>query len=159
MIEKAKAWLAKWGLQDRVIEFSVSSATVRLAAEALGVGDERIAKTLSFDVNGECVLVVVAGDIKADNKKFKDTFHTKAKMLPPGEVELKTGHAVGGVCPFGINDGVKVYLDESLKRFDTVYPACGSSNSAVKLSVSELETASMADGWVDIGKAASETGR
>lgn len=154
MIDKARAWLSQWGLQDKILEFDTSSATVKLAAEALGVEEGRIAKTLSFDVDGKCVLIVAAGDIKVDNRKFKDTFHTKAKMLPANRVEAETGHAVGGVCPFGINEGVKVYLDESLKRFQTVFPACGSSNSAIGLTLPQLQQTSMAEDWVDISKTA-----
>lgn len=152
--ERAKAYLTKWNLQNRILVAEVSSATVALAAQAFGVEEARIAKTLSFLVNDAPVLIVAAGDVRVDNRKFKEAFHTKAKMLTPEQAEELIGHAVGGVCPFGVNDGVKVYLDESLKRFETVYPACGSSNSAVKLTIPELEAASGALGWVDVKKEA-----
>ncbi len=151
-IEKAKAHLEKFGLSDRVLEFSVSSATVALAAEAIGCSEGEIAKTLSFMVDGKAVLIVAAGNGKIDNGKFKAQFHQKAKMLQFEEVEPLIGHAVGGVCPFGVGEGVPVYLDCSLKHYSTVYPAAGSSNSAVRLSLSELETASGSVGWVDVCK-------
>ena len=151
-IEKAKAHLEKFGLSDRVLEFSVSSATVALAAEAIGCREGEIAKTLSFAVDGGAILIVAAGDAKIDNGKYKAAFSTKAKMLQFEEVEPLIGHAVGGVCPFGVNEGVPVYLDCSLKRYSTVYPAAGSSQSAVRLSLSELETASGCVGWVDVCK-------
>jgi prolyl-tRNA editing enzyme YbaK/EbsC (Cys-tRNA(Pro) deacylase) len=130
----------------------VSSATVELAAIALGCEPERIAKTMSFIVEDNPILIVTAGDVKIDNPKYKAAFGTKAKMIDSDSVEKYIGHAVGGVCPFGINDGVKVYLDESLKRFDTVYPACGSSNSAIELSILELEAVSNYSAWVDVCK-------
>ena len=155
-IERVRTYLAKWNMQDRIREFKVSSATVELAAQALGVEGARIAKTLSYMVNDEAILVVAAGDVRVDNRKFKDTFHTKAKMLTPEQAVELIGHAVGGVCPFGVNAGVKVYLDVSLKRFETVYPACGSSNSAIELSIPELEETSGAIGWVDLAKEAAE---
>lgn len=151
-IERARAHLRKWNLEERVQEFSVSSATVELAAKALNTEGARIAKTLSYLVDGGAVLVVAAGDIRVDNRKFKDTFHTKAKMLTPEQASEMIGHAVGGVCPFGVNEGVKVYLDESLKRFETVFPAAGSSNSAVELTIPELEKASCCEGWVNLAK-------
>ena len=151
-ILKAREHLKKFGLDGKVMEFSVSSATVSEAAQAIGCKDEEIAKTLSFMVKDMPILVVAAGDARIDNRKFKDEFLEKAKMLPFENVEALIGHSVGGVCPFGINDGVTVYLDVSLKRFDTVYPACGSSNSAVKLSLSELEKASGYQKWVDVCK-------
>ena len=151
-IERARAHLRKYNLEERIQEFEVSSATVELAAKALNIEGARIAKTLSYLVDGSAVLVVAAGDIRVDNRKFKDTFHTKAKMLTPDQASEMIGHAVGGVCPFGVNKGVKVYLDESLKRFETVYPAAGSSNSAVELSIPELEQASECTGWVDVAK-------
>ncbi len=138
-IEKVKEYFARFGIADRVQEFPVSSATVELAAQALNCEPCRIAKTLSFLADGRAVLIVTAGDAKIDNHKYKAQFGAKAKMLTPGEVETMTGHAVGGVCPFGINEGVTVYLDDSLKRFTTVFPACGSSNSAIELSIEELE--------------------
>lgn len=151
-VERAKEHLEKYGLGDRVMEFEVSSATVELAAQAVGCAPEMIAKTLSFEVDGGAVLIVAAGDARIDNSKYKAQFHCKAKMLAFDDVESKTGHAVGGVCPFGVNEGVKVYLDASLRRFETVYPACGSSNSAVKISLDELERASQSLGWIDVCK-------
>lgn len=151
-IEKVRAHLAKWGAQGRIREFGVSSATVELAAQALGCGPERIAKSLTFRVGDGAVLVVAAGDAKVDNAKFKARFHVKASMLHPDEVEEKIGHAVGGVCPFGVNPGVEIYLDESLKRFSTVFPACGSPNSAVELTIPELEKFSGSPAWVDVCK-------
>ena len=144
--------MSKWNLQDRIQEFAVSSATVELAAQALNVEGARIAKTLSYLVDGGAILVVAAGDIRVDNRKFKDTFHTKAKMLTAEQASEMVGHAVGGVCPFGVNEGVKVYLDVSLKRFETVYPAAGSSNSAIELSIPELEELSGYTAWVDLAK-------
>lgn len=150
--EKAKKHLEALGFGDRVLVFDVSSATVQLASKAVGVSEAEIAKTLSFDVAGEPVLIVTAGDRKIDNSKFKAEFHTKAKMLAFEEVEVAIGHAVGGVCPFGINGGVRVFLDESLKRFEFVYPACGSDNSAVKLTIAELEKASNFEKWLDVCK-------
>ena len=155
-IERVRTHLAKWNMQDRIREFEVSSATVELAAQALNVEGARIAKTLSYMVGDETVLVVAAGDVRVDNRKFKDAFHTKAKMLTPEQAVELIGHAVGGVCPFGVNEGVKVYLDVSLKRFETVFPACGSSNSAIELSIAELEETSGATGWVDLAKEAAE---
>ena len=155
-IERVRTHLAKWNMQDRIREFEVSSATVELAAQALNVEGARIAKTLSYMVGEETVLVVAAGDVRVDNRKFKDAFHTKAKMLTPEQAVELIGHAVGGVCPFGVNEGVKVYLDVSLKRFEMVFPACGSSNSAIELSIAELEETSGATGWVDLAKEAAE---
>lgn len=151
-VEKAKAHLRGFGLEDRVMEFDVSSATVELAAIAVGCEPAMIAKTLSFDVDGGAVLIVAAGDARIDNPKYKAQFHTKAKMLAHDEVEAKIGHGVGGVCPFGINEGAQVYLDVSLRRFEIVYPACGSANSAVKLNLDELERASGSLGWIDVCK-------
>ena len=151
-IEKVKAYFAEQGMADRILEFSVSSATVELAAQALGCEPCRIAKSLSFWVNGEPILVVAAGDARVNNSKFKARFGVKAQMLAFDEVEPAIGHAVGGVCPFAINPGVKVYLDESLKRFTTVFPACGSSNSAMELSLPELLQHAHAAGWVDVCK-------
>ncbi|MCI8584835.1 MAG: YbaK/EbsC family protein [Lachnospiraceae bacterium] len=150
--EKAKEHLKKFGLEERIMVFDTSSATVELAAEAVGCEPARIAKTLSFLVEDGCILVVAAGDARVDNKKYKAQFHTKAKMLSFEEVEERTGHGVGGVCPFGVKEGVKVYLDESLKRFERVYPACGSSNSAVELTLPELEQASGCEAWIDVCK-------
>jgi prolyl-tRNA editing enzyme YbaK/EbsC (Cys-tRNA(Pro) deacylase) len=151
--DKAKAHLKTFGLDDKVMEFEVSSATVKEAAIAANCAEAEIAKTLSFLVDEKPILIVVAGDQKIDNAKYKAEFHTKAKMIPFEEVEPLIGHAVGGVCPFGIMDGVEVFLDESLKRFEVVYPACGSSNSAVKLTIDELEQASAYSKWIDVCKA------
>ena len=151
-IEKVRCYFKEKGIEDRIREFDVSSATVELAARAIGCESERIAKTLSFMVDGKAVLIVTAGDMKIDNRKFKDQFGTKAKMLTPEEAETLVGHAVGGVCPFAVNKGVEVYLDVSLKRFDTVFPACGSSNSAAEFTPDELETYSNSLGWVDVCK-------
>ncbi len=151
-IEKVRAFFREKGIEDRVQEFPVSSATVELAAQALGVEGKRIAKTLSFLVGEQCVLIVAAGDAKVDNAKFKAQFHTKAKMLPHDQVPEYVGHAVGGVCPFAVKEGVAVYLDESLRRFETVYPACGSSNSAIELTIPELMAYADTDAWIDVCK-------
>ncbi len=151
-IERVKTYFEQFGMEDKIQEFDVSSATVELAAAALSCEPARIAKTLSFMVDGNALLIVAAGDVKIDNHKYKEQFHTKAKMLTPQEAETLVGHAVGGVCPFAVNEGVKVYLDESLKRFETVFPACGSSNSAIELTIPELEKYSGCVGWVDVGK-------
>lgn len=139
-------------MEDRVLEFNVSSATVELAALALGVEGARIAKTLSFKKGDSCILILAAGDARIDNHKFKDKFHMKAKMPSPDEVLTLVGHPVGGVCPFGINDGIDVYLDESLKRFETVFPAVGSGNSAIELNLDELYKYSNAVEWIDVCK-------
>ena len=153
MIEKVKDYFKQLGMEDRVIELPASSATVELAAKALSVAPCRIAKTLSFRVGGRVVLVVAAGDARVDNHKYKDFFGTKAKMLSAEEAETLVGHAVGGVCPFAVNDGVEVYLDKSLTRFQTVFPACGSANSAIELAPAALEEiASNFCGWVDVCK-------
>ena len=152
MFAKAKAHLDKYGMGELVSEFDVSSATVGEAAIAVGVTEGEIAKTLSFVVDEKPILIVVAGDVKIDNAKYKARFRAKAKMISFENVEELIGHAVGGVCPFGIKDGVEVYLDESLKRFETVYPACGSSNSAVKMTIAQLEEASEFTEWVDVCK-------
>ena len=151
-IEKVREYFAQWNMQDQILEFEVSSATVELAAQALHCEGCRIAKTLSFLVGEESVVVVAAGDARVDNHKFKETFGVKAKMIPADEVEPRVGHAIGGVCPFGINAGVRVFLDESLRRFETVYPACGSSNSAIQLTIPELEKYAAAQRWVDVCK-------
>ncbi len=151
-IERVKAFFAQRGMEDQILEFPVSSATVALAAQALGTEEGRIAKTLSFDVKGETVLVVAAGDTKIDNSKYKKQFGAKAKMLPFDQAEERTGHAPGGVCPFGVKEGVAVYLDESLKRFETVYPACGSSNSAIQMTCGQLEEHSGYLQWIDVCK-------
>lgn len=151
-IEKVRTYFARYGMEDRILEFPVSSATVELAAEALHCEPCRIAKTLSFLVGEEPILIVAAGDTKIDNPKYKGQFGTKAKMLTPEQAETRIGHAVGGVCPFGIEPGVKVYLDVSLKRFQTVFPACGSSNSAIELTIPELKQYSGYTAWVDVCK-------
>lgn len=152
-IEKVKDYFARYGLQDRVQEFPVSSATVELAAQALQCEPCRIAKTLSFLVGETPVLIVAAGDAKIDNPKYKAQFGTKAKMLTPEQAQTLVGHAVGGVCPFAVNPGVTVYLDVSLRRFETVFPACGSANSAIELTIPELEQYSGCKQWVDVCKA------
>nr|WP_296267314.1 YbaK/EbsC family protein [uncultured Merdimonas sp.] len=151
-IEKVKEYFRKYGMEDRVWEKEHSSATVEEAAEALGCEPQRIAKTLSFKAGEDVLLVVTAGDRKIDNKKYREQFGCKAKMLKFEEVEELTGHAVGGVCPFAVKDGVKVYLDESLKRFETVFPAAGSSNSMIELTIPELERYSNSLAWVDVCK-------
>lgn len=151
-IEKVKAYFAALGMEDRVLEFPVSSATVELAAAALGCEPCRIAKTLSFSVGGAPILIVTAGDVKINNAAYKARFSAKAKMLTPDEAVTLIGHAVGGVCPFAVNEGVTVYLDESLRRFETVFPACGSGNSAIELTVPELEKYSGYADWVDVCK-------
>jgi len=149
-VDKVKAYFRSWNLEDRILEFDVSSATVELAAEALHCEPKRIAKSLSFMVDDQCVLIVAAGDARIDNGKYKLQFGKKAKMLNADEVLAYTGHAVGGVCPFAVKSGVKTYLDISLKRFSTVFPACGSSNSAAELSLEELERLSGAISWIDV---------
>ncbi|MBP1578903.1 MAG: YbaK/EbsC family protein [Oscillospiraceae bacterium] len=151
-IEKVRDYFAGLGMADRILEFDSSSATVELAAQTLGCEPCRIAKTLSFMLEDGAILIVAAGDAKIDNAKYKARFGKKAKMLTPDEVVQLVGHAVGGVCPFAVNPGVNVYLDESLKRFDTVFPACGSSNSAIELTIPELEKYSVLSGWVDVCK-------
>ena len=151
-LEKAKAYLVEKGYADHVIELEDSSATVQLAAQALGVEPGMIAKTMSFLIGEEAILILTEGTAKVDNRKYKDTFHMKAKMIPFEEVEGWIGHAPGGVCPFGIKEGIKVYLDESLKQFNTVYPAAGNDHSAVKLTIAELEEVAGAVGWVDVCK-------
>lgn len=151
-IEKVRAYFAPLGREADILEFPVSSATVELAAQAVGVIPARIAKTLSFMVGDRCILLVAAGDARVDNSKFKKLFHTKAKMPTQEEVAALTGHAVGGVCPFANPDGVDTYLDVSLKRFDTVFPAAGSSNSAIELTCDELERYSNCKAWIDVCK-------
>ena len=151
-IEKVRAYFSRFSMENRILEFPVSSATVELAAQAVGCAPQRIAKTLSFSVGGDPILVVTAGDTKIDNAKYKAQFGTKAKMLTPEEAVTLIGHAVGGVCPFAINAGVSVYLDESMKRFPTVYPACGSSNSAIEMTMEDLERHSGYLAWVDVCK-------
>lgn len=151
-IDRVKAYFRELEIEDKVQELAESSATVELAAQALGVEPGRIAKTLSFMVDGSPILIVAAGDVKIDNAKYKKFFGAKAKMLTPDEAVTLIGHAVGGVCPFAVNDGVTVYLDESLKKFVTVFPACGSSNSAIELTMEELERYSLYKEWVDVCK-------
>ena len=151
-IEKVKEFFKKYHIEDRIIELPESSATVALAAIALGTEECRIAKSLSFLINDKAILIITAGDAKVDNSKYKGFFKTKAKMIPFDEVEKYIGHAAGGVCPFAINEGIDVYLDESLKRFDYVYPACGSGNSAIKLTIPELEQYSNYKEWIDVTK-------
>ncbi len=151
-IEKGKAYFRQFGMEDRVLEFAESSATVELAAHAVGVEPARIAKTLSFKKDDTCILVLAAGDARIDNRKFKERFHMKAKMPTPDEVLELVGHPVGGVCPFGINEGIEVYLDVSMKRFTTVFPAVGSGNSAIELNMDELYKYSKASDWVDVCK-------
>lgn len=151
-IEKVREYFKKYQMEDRVLEFEVSSATVDLAAQALNCEPNRIAKTLSFKIGEECILIVTAGAAKIDNSKYKAQFHTKAKMLTPDEAVELVGHAVGGVCPFGVNDGVTTYLDISLKAYETVFPACGSSNSAIELTIDELEKYSNSKAWIDVCK-------
>ena len=151
-IEKVKAYFAALGMEDRVLEFPVSSATVELAAAALGCEPCRIAKTLSFSVGGAPILIVTAGDVKINNAAYKARFSAKARMLTPDEAVTLIGHAVGGVCPFAVNEGVTVYLDESLRRFETVFPACGSGSSAIELTIPELEKYSGYTDWVDVCK-------
>jgi prolyl-tRNA editing enzyme YbaK/EbsC (Cys-tRNA(Pro) deacylase) len=149
-IDKVKSYFEKYNMENRIREFEVSSATVELAAAALNCEPARIAKTLSFIAGGHAILIVTAGDCRIDNKKYKARFGTKAKMLSPDEAIDLIGHAVGGVCPFAVKEGVAVYLDESLKRFDTVFPACGSGNSAIELTIEELEKYSNYSAWVDV---------
>ncbi|MCH5259244.1 MAG: YbaK/EbsC family protein [Lachnospiraceae bacterium] len=151
-IERVKEYFRQFDMENRIIEMQESSATVELAAQALGCEPARIAKSLSFMVNEKPILVISAGDVKVDNAKYKAKFGAKAKMLSAEEVETLIGHAVGGVCPFGINEGVSVYLDESLKRFITVFPACGSGNSAIELTIPEMEQYSGYEEWVDVCK-------
>ncbi len=155
-IEKAKAYIKEVGYEDRVMEFEVSSATVDLAAKAANVEPGQIAKSLTFKVDEKPVMILCAGDTKIDNSKYKGKFSCKAKMLTPDEVDSFIGHSIGGVCPFGINDGVDVYLDESLKRFEYIYPACGNSQSAVKLTPDELGQIANSKEWVDVCKLREE---
>lgn len=149
---RAKEYLKKYNLDDKILTFDESSATVKLASIALGIEEGRIAKTLSFVVNDKYILIVSAGDVKIDNAKYKREFGIKAKMIEHEMVEEKIGHKIGGVCPFGVNDGVLIYLDESLKKYDYVYPACGESNNAIKLFVSDLEKIINYEKWIDVTK-------
>ena len=155
-VEKVKAYFREYKMEERIQEFDVSSATVELAAAALHCEPQRIAKTLSFMAGDQVVLIVAAGDARIDNAKYKAAFGKKAKMLMPEEAETLVGHAVGGICPFAVNEGAAVYLDVSLKRFETVFPACGSSNSAIELTIPELEQYSGYTGWVDVCKGYQE---
>lgn len=151
-LKRAEEYLENKGFLDHVIELEESTATVAMAAEALGVEPGMIAKTMSFLVDGEPILILTEGMARVDNRKYKDQFHVKAKMIPFDEVEGYIGHAPGGVCPFGIKDGIRVYLDESLKRFEIVYPAAGNDHSAVKLTIAELEEVAGACGWINVCK-------
>lgn len=155
-VERVREYLKQWNLDGEVREFDLSSATVELAAQALGCEPGRIAKTMSFYIDGEVVLIVMAGDARLDNRKYKDYFHTKALMIHRDEVKSMTGHPVGGVCPFDVLDGVDVYLDKSLKRYDVVYPAAGSGNSAVRMTLAQLEAASHCKGWIDVARVTNE---
>lgn len=157
-IARVRACFETLGIADRILEFPVSSATVALAAQALHCAPERIAKTLSFLVDDHAVLIVAAGDARVDNKRFKAYFHQKAKMLSPEEAEKMVGHAVGGICPFAVNTGAEIYLDVSLRRFATVYPACGSSNSAIEMTMEELEKYTNFVDWIDVCKDWREVG-
>lgn len=158
-IEKVKAYFRAFGMEERIMEMETSSATVELAAQAVGVEPARIAKTLSFKVQNQALLIVAAGDARVDNKKYKAYFGSKAKMLTPEEVVAYIGHAIGGVCPFAIPESVAVYLDESLKRFQTVFPACGSGNSAIELTLPELEKYSGSRAWIDVCKDWEDSGK
>ena len=151
-IEKVKEYFKQFHRENDILEFEVSSATVELAAKALNCEEALIAKTLSFLVGEQPILIVTAGNMKIDNSKYKKTFHKKAKMIPFNDVEKIIGHETGGVCPFGINDGIDVYLDDSLKQYEYVYPACGSSNSAIQLNIKELEEYSNYKEWIDVCK-------
>ena len=151
-VDKVKKYLEQWGMQDQVMEFPVSSATVEEAARALHCEGQRIAKTLSFKVEDKPILIVMAGDAKVDNHKYKNCFNKKASMLKSEEVEEWIGYPVGGVCPFDVPDQVAVYLDESLRRFETVFPACGSTNSAIEMTMAQLERCSRARQWIDVSK-------
>ena len=152
-IERVRAYFAIFQMENRILEFPVSSATVELAAQALGCEGKRIVKTLSFNAGGRAILICAPGDAKVDNAKYKARFGVKAKMLSHEEAAALIGHAVGGVCPFAVNEGVEVYLDESIKRFETVFPAAGSSNSAIELTIPEMERYSGFTAWVDVCKA------
>lgn len=155
-IEAVRAFFAQYGMEGRILESAQSSATVALAAQAFGTEEKRIAKSLSFLLGEKAILVVAAGDAKVNNQKYRAQFGAKAKMLTPEQVHNMIGHDVGGVCPFAINDGVDVYLDASLRRFETVFPACGSSNSAIELTLSELEQFAGSKAWVDVCKLPDE---
>ena len=153
MIENVREYFKKFGIEDKILEFNVSSATVELASKALNTSEGRIAKSMAFIQGESVVIIVMTGDVKIDNSKYKAKFHTKAKMVPYDDVGQIVGHNAGGVCPFAINDGVKVYLDDSLKKYETVFPACGSSNSAIELTFNELEKyCQNFSGWIDVTK-------
>ena len=149
-LSSVRNYFKQYNMDTHIVEFPVSSATVELAAQAIGCKEQEIAKTMSFHVGDEVIVIVMAGDARIDNKKYKSFFHKKAKMLHGEEVESLTGHPIGGVCPFGLKEGIKVYLDESLERFDHVYPACGSPNSAIKLTIPELEKYAHQESWIDV---------
>lgn len=151
-VERVKEYFKEYGIEDRIQEFEVSSATVDLAAKALNTEPQRIAKSLAFKVDDKPILIIAAGDTRIDNPSYKKKFFTKPKMLSPDECQDMIGHAVGGICPFAINEGVEVYLDESLKRFETIFPAAGSANSAIELTIPELEKYSNYKEWVDLCK-------
>lgn len=151
-IDKVREYFKKYNIEDKIIEFNESSATVELAAKALNTEGKRIAKSMSFNLKDRVILIVLAGDARISNSKYKNLFHEKAHMLKFDEVNELIGHPVGGVCPFAINDGVEVYLDESLKRFETVFPACGSANSAIELTIKELEKYSNYVDWIDVSE-------
>lgn len=151
-VEKVKEYLKKYNMEGRIIDIPTSSATVELAAQSLGCEEARIAKTLSFKLSDKCILIVTAGDVKIDNAKYRHEFNEKAKMLQFDEVEEKIGHPVGGVCPFAVNEGVDIYLDESLKRFNTVYPACGNNHNAIEVTPDELASVTGYIKWIDVCK-------
>ncbi|MBR4262127.1 MAG: YbaK/EbsC family protein [Bacilli bacterium] len=151
-LDRVKEYLKKYNMDDKIIEVNSSTATVELAARALNTEEDRIAKTLSFWINDKPILIVLSGNSKIDNKKYKSFFNTKAKMIDIQEVEKVIGHAVGGVCPFGINEGVDIYLDESLKKYDTVYPACGEANTAIEISINDLERVVPYKEWINVSK-------
>lgn len=155
-IEAVRKYFSKYGIDSRIKEFDTSSATVELASQVLGCEPCRIAKTLSFLVDDRAILIVLSGDMKIDNAKYKSQFGTRAKMLTVEEAEILVGHSIGGVCPFAVNENVSVYLDNSLKRFQTVFPACGSSNSVIELTIDELEKYSGFISWIDVGKSRQE---
>ena len=151
-LEKVREYLKQFNKDNDILEMDESTATVELAANALGTEEARIAKSLSFYSGDEAMIIVVAGDAKIDNRKFKDFFGFKAKMLSPEDTVKFTGHAIGGVCPFALPKNVKVYLDESMKRFKTMFPACGTGNSAIELTLEELEETSKSNTWIDVCK-------
>lgn len=151
-VEAVKKFFGEYGMEERIMEFETSSATVELAAAAVGCEPERIAKSISLLLEDKPVIIVVSGECRIDNRKYKNVFHEKAKMIPYDQVETYIGHAPGGVCPFGVKPEVTVYLDKSLKRFATVYPAAGSGNSAIELNMQELEKYAASSGWIDVCK-------